>query len=208
VERSSHERPTLVLLDEVQYVPDWSRLLKSKVDEVKRRRLPIHIIATGSSALSVGRGSRETMAGWFEKLRLLHWQAAEIARCFDKEPLAAARDLVRFGGYPGAIDFQSDHRRWRAYIRDSIFEPAIGGDILAIEQVRKPALLRQVFAIANGHPAQILSLAKIRGQLQDPGALETSVATLLGHERLETTAIYTRPSGEDLRRAVERLEAG
>lgn len=172
-ERSSHERPTLVLLDEVQQLADWSRMLKSKVDEIKRQQRPIHIVATGSSALSVGRGSRETMAGRFEKLRLLHWQAAEIARCFDKEPLAAARDLVRFGGYPGALGFQSDHRRWRAYIRDSIVEPAIGRDILAIEEVRKPALLRQVFAIAVGHPAQILSLSKIRGQLQDPGALET-----------------------------------
>jgi len=32
-----------------------------------------------------------------------------------------------------------------------------------------------------------------------------TVSTLLGHERLETTAIYTQPSALDLERAVERL---
>lgn len=32
-----------------------------------------------------------------------------------------------------------------------------------------------------------------------------TVAALLGHERLETTAIYTQPSARDLERAVERL---
>jgi integrase/recombinase XerD len=33
-----------------------------------------------------------------------------------------------------------------------------------------------------------------------------TVATLLGHQRLETTAIYTKPSEWDLEKAVERLE--
>jgi hypothetical protein len=36
-----------------------------------------------------------------------------------------------------------------------------------------------------------------------------TVATLLGgHEDLQTTAIYTRPSQEDPVRAVERVETG
>jgi hypothetical protein len=56
---------------------------------------------------------------------------------------------------------------------DSIVEPAIGRDLLALQPVRKPALLRQVFAIAVGQPAEIVSLQKISGQLQERGALET-----------------------------------
>lgn len=172
-EAASAERPVLVLLDEVHYLPDWQGRLKATFDELKRRKLPIRIVATGSSALSVGRGSRESMAGRFERLRLLHWQAAAVARHFDTAPSIAAADVVRFGGYPGAVALQPDLNRWRAYIRDSIVEPAIGRDLMAIEPVRKPALLRQIFALATGHPAQILSLQKIRGQLRDPGALET-----------------------------------
>jgi site-specific recombinase XerD len=42
----------------------------------------------------------------------------------------------------------------------------------------------------------------------DAGTDLVTVATLLGHERLETTARYAKPSGRDLERAVERLATG
>jgi len=64
-------------------------------------------------------------------------------------------------------------------VRDSIIEPAIGRDVLALGVVRRPALLRQVFAVAVGAPAQIVSLQKLQGQLQDRGSLET-IAHYLG----------------------------
>jgi integrase/recombinase XerD len=41
----------------------------------------------------------------------------------------------------------------------------------------------------------------------DAGVDLVTVSRLLGHERLETTAIYTTPSTHDLAKAVERLEA-
>jgi site-specific recombinase XerD len=40
----------------------------------------------------------------------------------------------------------------------------------------------------------------------DSGTDLVTVATLMGHERLETTAIYTKPSDRDLERAVACLE--
>jgi site-specific recombinase XerD len=42
----------------------------------------------------------------------------------------------------------------------------------------------------------------------DAGADLVSVSALLGHQRLETTAIYTTPSQRDLERVVEKLEQG
>jgi predicted AAA+ superfamily ATPase len=77
------------------------------------------------------------------------------------------------GAYPGSVELRDDSPRWAAYIRDAIVEPAIGRDIMALARVRRPALLRQVFAIAAASPAQIISLQKLQGQLQDRGALET-----------------------------------
>src|SRR5438128_4461030 len=85
----------------------------------------------------------------------------------------AADVIVSHGSYPGAIPYLNDSARWSAYIRDAIVEPAIGRDILALGPVRKPALLRQVFGMCAVSPAQIVSLQKIQGQLQDSGALET-----------------------------------
>jgi len=40
----------------------------------------------------------------------------------------------------------------------------------------------------------------------DAGESLVAVAALLGHEKLETTAVYTHPSERDLERAVQRLE--
>jgi hypothetical protein len=120
-------------------------------------------------------GSRESLAGRFERLTLSHWSASALVDAFDIAASDAAEMIVRMGAYPGAFALKDDVRRWTAYVHDAILEPAIGRDILALAPVRKPALLRQVFAVAVASPAQIVSLQKIQGQLQDAGSLTTIV---------------------------------
>lgn len=163
----------LLLLDEVHQVSDWAAKLKGNWDRIRRKHIPVHVIATGSSALRVASGSRESLAGRFERLTLSHWSAASLASAFQLSTQDAVLGLVRFGSYPGAVELEKTPARWRAYLRDAIIEPAIGRDMLALGTVRRPALLRQVFAVAIGSPAQIISLQKMQGQLQDSGALET-----------------------------------
>lgn len=163
----------LLLLDEIHHVPDWAARLKGQWDRLRRRHLPLHVVATGSSALRVATGSRESLAGRFERMTLSHWPAAALASTFHLSTQDAALSLVQFGSYPGAMEFKNDPARWRAYVRDAIIEPVIGRDVLSLEAVRRPALLRQVFAIATASPAQIVSLQKLQGQLQDKGALAT-----------------------------------
>jgi predicted AAA+ superfamily ATPase len=172
-EKRAQRGKAVLLLDEVHHLSDWAARLKGQWDRARRKRLPIHVVATGSSALRVATGSRESLAGRFERLTMSHWPAASLAAAFDLSPHEAALSLVRFGSYPGAVELIEDPARWRAYVRDAIIEPAIGRDVLALGAVRRPALLRQVFAVAAGFPAQIVSLQKLQGQLQDSGALET-----------------------------------
>jgi len=173
------EGRAVVLLDEAHLLLDWASRLKGVWDRFRRRKTPVHWVATGSSALHLAAGSRESLAGRFERLTLTHWSATSIAKVFKANPRDAAEILVRIGSYPGAFPLRKDPRRWSAYIRDAIIEPAIGRDILALAAVRRPALLRQVFGVAAASPAQIVSLQKIQGQLQDAGALET-IAHYLG----------------------------
>ena len=161
------------LLDEAHFLPNWAARLKGEWDRLRRRRLRVHVVATGSSALRLAAGSRESLAGRFERLTLTHWSAAALAEAFGLPPAAAADILVRHGSYPGAFALRDDPQRWAAYVRDAILEPAIGRDLLALAPVRKPALLRQVFGACVAWPAMIVSLQKLQGQLQDRGALET-----------------------------------
>lgn len=170
---AASEGRALVLLDEAHLLPDWSAHLKGEWDRLRRRKLPIHVVATGSSALRLTHGSRESLAGRFERITLTHWSASSIAEVFGLSPVEACELLVTRGSYPGAFEHRHDIGRWSAYVRDAIVEPAVGRDILALAAVRKPALLRQVFGVAASSPTQIVSLQKIQGQLQDPGALET-----------------------------------
>jgi uncharacterized protein len=178
-EERAQRGKAVLLLDEVHRLGDWAGRLKGQWDLLRRRGLPLHVVATGSSALRVATGSRESLAGRFERLTLSHWSASSLAATFQIPEQEAALNVVLFGSYPGAVGLQKDPARWRAYIKDAIIEPAIGRDVLPLGAVRRPALLRQVFAIAVGCPAQIVSLQKLQGQLQEKGALET-IAHYLG----------------------------
>ena len=72
-----------------------------------------------------------------------------------------------------------------------------------LEQVRKPALLRQIYAVCAGHPCEILSLAKIAGAVTDPGALETIAHYL----RLLEEAYLVAPLPKHSRREIRRRAA-
>jgi hypothetical protein len=172
-EAVSRHGKAVLLLDEIQHIEGWSARLKGEWDRVRRKALPVHVVASGSSALRLARGSQESLAGRFERLVLAHWSAASLAEAFGVAAEDAALSVVRTGAYPGAFPLQADRPRWTAYVRDAILEPAIGRDILTRPEIRRPGLLRQVFAVAVAAPAQILSLQKLRGQLHDAGALET-----------------------------------
>ena len=105
----------VLLLDEVQYLPGWSRLLKHEADRLQKERQALHVVVTGSSALHLGAGARETMAGRFERLSLLHWPAGELAARLGLDPTEAAEYAVAHGGYPGAVALRHDGGRCRRY---------------------------------------------------------------------------------------------
>ncbi len=197
------EGRAIVLLDEAHLLHDWAARLKGIWDRFRRKKTAVHIVATGSSALHLAAGSRESLAGRFERITLTHWSAASIAQVFKVEPMQAADLVVRMGSYPGAFPLREDVTRWSAYVRDAILEPAIGRDILALAAVRRPALLRQVFGVAASSPAQIVSLQKIQGQLQDAGAIET-IAHYLG---LLEEAFLAAPLPKYSTRAARRRAA-
>lgn len=163
----------VVLLDETQYLADWAARLKGEWDRLRRRHVRIHVVATGSSALLLGAGTRERLAGRFERVTLTHWSARDLSDAFGLGRAEAARIVVTAGAYPGAFPLRADPARWQAYVRDAIVEPAIGRDLMALGVIRRPALLRQVFGAAVGSPAQVVSLQKLQGSLQESGALET-----------------------------------
>ena len=167
--RQSRDRPGLLVLDEVQKVPGWSEVVKGLWDADRRARHPVRVVVLGSSALLLARGSTESLAGRFFLHRCLHWSYRECRDAF-------GWDLERwlfFGGYPGTAPLVDDVAAWRSYVRDSLIEAVLGRDVLALERVTKPALLRQLFAFVCRLPAQPVAYNKMLGQLQDAGNTTT-----------------------------------
>ena len=155
----------ILVIDEIQKVGQWSSIVKLLWDEDARLRIPLKVILTGSSSLLLQKGLSESLTGRFEILYSPHWSYSECKEAF----AYSLDDFLFFGGYPGAALLIEDEDRWARYIGTSIVEPTISQDIILMEEVRKPALLRSLFMLGSGYSAQELSFTKMLGQFQDAG---------------------------------------
>ena len=163
------ERGFVLAFDEIQKIPGWSEAVKGLWDADRRHGRRLHVILLGSAPLLVQRGMSESLAGRYETIRLTHWSFAEMSAAFDFD----LPSYVYFGGYPGAASLVHEQDRWRAYVTDAIVEPNIERDILAMQRVDKPALLKRMFELGVHYSGQILSYNKMLGQLQDAGNTTT-----------------------------------
>lgn len=160
---------SILVIDEIQKIPDWSSIIKSLWDEQKRsRRTNIKLILLGSSSLTLQNGLTESLAGRFELIQIPHWNFFET----NQITKMTLESYLKFGGYPGSYKFAKDELRWVDFIKNSIIETVIGKDILSNVTVKSPALFRQAFEILCHYPAQEISYNKLLGQLQDKGNVD------------------------------------
>ena len=155
----------LLVIDEIQKIPNWSETVKKMWDEDTRLKLNIKVILSGSSRLLIEKGLTESLQGRFELIQIPHWSYSEMQEAFD----FSLEEYVYFGGYPGSASLIRDEKRWKNYLRDSIIETSISKDIIMLTTITKPALLRQLFDLGTQYSAQILSFNKMLGSLTDAG---------------------------------------
>ncbi|HAM15136.1 MAG TPA: ATPase [Eggerthellaceae bacterium] len=159
----------LLVIDEIQYVKGWADAVKALWDEDARAGIDLRVVLTGSSATLLKSGMSESLAGRFELIRCTHWSYAECREAFG----FSLDEFLYFGGYPGAASLIDDESRWASYITDSIIESSIAKDVLALEDVRNPALLRRLFYLGAPYSAQEVSYRKLLGRLDDRGNTAT-----------------------------------
>jgi len=159
----------VLVLDEIQKIPNWSGIVKNHWDEDTHSPLPLQVMLLGSSPLLMQRGLVESLAGRFELVPLTHWSYAEMQEAFGWD----LHQFIYFGGYPGASSLIDEADRWSRYIIESLIETTISRDILLMTRVDKPALLRRLFHLGCDYTGQVLSFQKMTGQLQDAGNTTT-----------------------------------
>ena len=159
----------LLVLDEIQKVRGWSETVKRLWDSRAANRQDIRLLILGSSSLLLQAGLSESLSGRFFLHRCPHWSFAECHKAFQW----SLDQWIYFGGYPGAAEFAGVVDQWKQYVTDSLIETVLARDVLQLQRVAKPALLRHLFLLAAAYPAQILSYNKMLGQLQDAGNTTT-----------------------------------
>jgi hypothetical protein len=163
-------RATAVLvLDEIQKIPGWSETVKRLWDEDSARARGLHVVLLGSSPLLVQTGLSESLAGRFEVIPVTHWSWPEMRDAFGW----TLDQYVYYGGYPGSAPLVAEPQRWARYILDSLVETTLSRDVLLVQRVDKPALLRRLFELGCQYSGQVLSYSKMLGQLHDAGNTTT-----------------------------------
>src|SRR6056297_782984 len=140
----------------------------------------------------------QSLSGRFFLHRLGHWQFPQMSQAFG----VSLDEWIYFGGYPGTVPFQEQEQEWTAYVRDSLIETVLSRDVLQLQSIAKPALLRHLFMLATAYPAQIRSYNKMLGQLTDAG----NITTLFHYVRLLHTAFLL--SGLELFKIGQRPKRG
>ena len=169
VKADRSEQNFVLTFDEIQKIPNWSETVKGLWDADRRHGRLLHVILLGSAPLLMQQGMSESLAGRFETIHIKHWSFTEMSQAFDFD----LQKYIYFGGYPGAAALVRDQSRWREYIGESLVEPNIERDILAMQRVDKPILLKRLFEFGAEYSGQILSYDKMLGQLQDAGNTTT-----------------------------------
>jgi uncharacterized protein len=173
----------VLVLDEIQLVAQWATIVKGLWDGTHKRGVRMHVVLLGSAPLLVQQGLNESLTGRYELVRVTHWSYAEMNDGFG----FTLDQYIHFGGYPGSARLIQDEQRWRSYVRDSLIEPSIEKDVLAMSRVDKPAMLRRLFELGCDYSGQIVSLDNVSRTLGQGHTLTLAHhLTLLGQAGLLT----------------------
>lgn len=162
-------KEAVLVLDEVQKVPRWSEVVKNRWDEERRRDLPLKVVLLGSASLLIGRGLGESLAGRFEVFKASAWSLDEMQKAFKWK----FEDYILYGAFPAFSRFRGDEKRWKDYVKDSLIETVLSRDILMMQRVDKPRLLRELFMLGCTFGGQALPYSRMLGQMTDAGNTTT-----------------------------------
>ena len=127
----------LVFIDEAQRVKNIGLTLKLLVDQFKE----VQIVATGSSALELANEINEPLTGRKREYHLYPFSTAEmIGSCSELEEKRLLEQRLIYGFYPDIVnDSGNAQRSLMSLSNDYLYK-----DLLALESIRKPALLEKI----------------------------------------------------------------
>jgi len=158
------------VLDEIQAISDWSRVVKGLWDADRRHGRRMHVVLLDSAPLPIQSGLNESLAGRFETIPVKQWSFSEVREAFG----LSLDQFLFFGGYPAAATLVGTPERWRDFVLRAIVQASIERDVVSLTAVQKPALLQRLFREGAKFSGQILSYRKLVGFLAERGSVVTA----------------------------------
>lgn len=186
----------ILALDEIQKLPNWSQVVKGLWDADRVSGRQMHVVLLGSAPLMMQKGLTESLAGRFETIKLNHWSYAEMSAAFGFD----LDQFIYFGGYPGSASLIDNENRWRDYILNALVQTSLERDVLALQRIDKPALMKRLFELGAYYSGQELSYNKMLGSLQDAGNTTTLTRYLDLMSQVKLITGLSKYSPRNLRR--------
>lgn len=170
--------PAFIIFDEIQYMPQWERHLKTLVDTYPHLRF----VVSGSAAAALRLKSQESGAGrftdfllppltFYEYLELLRKSDLVRAHTFGDAGVYSPQDLaqlnksfidyISFGGYPEAALSKEIQSAPERFIKSDIIEKVLLRDIPQLYGIGNVQELNSLFTSLAFNTAQECSLEQI-----------------------------------------------
>lgn len=183
--------PELMVIDEIQRVPDLLLAIKTEVDESPR---PGRFLLTGSARLLGLKALPDTLPGRSETIELWPFSQGEIDGGPDGFIDAVFRDgpAIRFessvsrreyaermvrGGFPEAVRRTDPTRRER--FLDSYLADLISRDVSQLSEIERPAQMRSLLRLLAARSGQLLVASALSREAGISGATVHRYLTLL-----------------------------
>lgn len=163
-----------LLLDEIQEVEDWQRIINSlRVD------LSCDIYLTGSNSKLLSGELATHLSGRYILLSVLPFDLREMKEFLQAEGTfvsddALFADYLVFGGFPGRLQLRDRHST-EMYLSD-LYEAVIIRDIVARHEIREVPLLKRLLSYLLDNVGNPFSIRSVTGTLVSNG-YKVSVST-------------------------------
>ena len=183
---------TYFLLDEVQKLDDWF----NKVKIIYDRYPNVKMILSGSAALILKKGIKESLAGRFFEFCIEPFSFDEFVAfkdiqidkaregLYQTEIIALFEDYLKKGGFIEAIDF--DDFALKKYFRESLLERVIFKDIPQAFAINRPQLLFRLLQIIASIPGMYLDYRNLGNDLKVDQRTISNYVSYLGYSLLVT----------------------
>lgn len=172
-------KKTYILLDEIQKLDDWENQVKLLYD----KKLPLKLLLSGSSSLTLKKKSKETLAGrnyvcklppltFKEYLKLKSVSYPDFqniesthkeARLSEEKYITEFHRFINHHGLPETIGM--DEELSKRYIKSSLIDQVVYKDIPSNYDIEEPSVIEELLRIIAERPGMLLKYDSLASDL-------------------------------------------